>query len=287
MGSLASHFTRFIFFFPLGIRRLLSSSSLYVKNPVSFRSKPWYLSEPKWKNFDFYVLLITLPIASLSEFFFFLVFSGNHAHQFSYLQQSAVVSLFWVLVILIIVRESFDSFAIPENFVFIFAGISFLIDYMSMGQGVTGLGSVAYQLLGGLTLLCAGSCLYLAFRPVAFFAEFFLSSGLMFKGTWALQSGLSLYTDTFVFKGCDKIPISPAERIIEMKCVLEEDSLRGIALMNLLFIGHAMVVLITSFALFAVLSSKWNLRRGESGMLANLESDSMIQMRPLPEFEID
>ena len=60
-------------------------------------------------------------------------------------------------------------FAIPENFVFVFAGILFLIEYMLMGEGIVGLGSVVYELLGRLTLVCAGSCLYLSIRPVAFF----------------------------------------------------------------------------------------------------------------------
>uniref|UniRef100_A0A5B7BLD0 Uncharacterized protein n=1 Tax=Davidia involucrata TaxID=16924 RepID=A0A5B7BLD0_DAVIN len=288
MASLATHFSTFLFLCPLGVRRLLCSFSLYLKNPSLYRSKTWYFSEPRWKNFDFYTLLIALPIASFSDIFFFLTFSGHPTYRFAFLQQSAVVLLFWVLVILIIFRENFDSFAIPENFVFIFAGISFLIEYLMTGEGITGLGGVVYGLLGSLTLVCASSCLYLSIRPWAFFAEFLLSSGLLFKGTWALQVGLSLYTDTFALKGCDEIIMSLASGKTDVKCELEEDRLRGMALMNFLFIGHAIGILIVSFVLFGLLHRNRNLRCGEASgpLLAELESDTTL-MRPLPEFELE
>ena len=50
--------------------------------------------------------------------------------------------------------------------------------------------------LGGLTLVCAGACIYLAVKPLAFFAEFLLSCGLVFKGTWLLQVGFMWCTKT-------------------------------------------------------------------------------------------
>ncbi|KAL6971242.1 hypothetical protein U1Q18_030923 [Sarracenia purpurea var. burkii] len=288
MASLATHFSSFLFFFPLGIRRLLCSSSLYLKNPSLYRSKTWYFSEPRWKNFDFYALLIALPIASFSDMFLFLAFSGHPTLRFAFLHQSAVVFIFWVLVILIIFRESFDPFAIPENFIFIFAGISFLIDYMVMGEGITGLGGVVYDLLGKLTLVCAACCLYLSIIPASFSVEFLLSSGLVFKGTWALQIGLSLYSDTFALKGCGKISISPALGKTDLKCDLEEDRLRGIALMNLLFIGHAIVVFVASFVLVGLLCRDRNLRCGEASgsLLAQLEFES-THVRTIPEFELE
>jgi hypothetical protein len=75
---------------------------------------------------------------------------------------------------------------------------------IQIGKGITGVSGAVYDLLGALTLLCAGCCLYLSIKPLAFFAEFLLSAGLVFKGTWVLQTGLSLYTDVFGLKGCRK-----------------------------------------------------------------------------------
>ncbi|XP_010265041.1 PREDICTED: uncharacterized protein LOC104602881 [Nelumbo nucifera] len=171
---------------------------------------------------------------------------------------------------------------------FIFAGIAFLIEYSFVGKGFTGLGSHVYELLAGLTLVCAAACFYLSFRPTAFFAEVVLSSGLIFKGTWVLQAGLSLYTDTFSLKGCHKISLSRSLDKINEQCDLEEDSLRGVALMDLLFAWHAVLVLVMSFTLFGVLSCNRNLRCGEGAApsLADIDSESMLR-RPLPEFEVE
>ncbi|KAL5542340.1 hypothetical protein UlMin_010050 [Ulmus minor] len=278
MASLATHLSAFLFLFPTGLRRLLCSSSLYLKNPSLYRSKTWYFSEPRWKNLDLYALIIALPLSSFSEFFLFLTFSGPPTYSFAFFQQSAVVFLFWVLILLIIFRENVDPLYVNEGFVFVFAGISFLAEFSVIGKGITGLSGSVYDLLGALTLICAGCCLYLSVRPWAFFAEFLLSSGLIFKGTWILQSGLSLYTDTFALKGCQKISTVPANDGADVRCDLEEDGLRGVALMKLLFIGHAIGVFVLIFVLFGLLSSNRKLRFGEAGgpLLAELDSEIML-----------
>lgn len=285
MGSLATHFSAFLFFFPIGLRRLLCSSSVYLKNPSLYRSKTWHFTEPKWKNLDLFTLLIALPIASFSQIFFYLAFSGHPTYKFAFLQQSAVAFLFWVLLILIILKENLSPFLINESILFVFAGISFLIEYSVIGKGFTGLGGNVYALLGGLTLVCAASCIYLSIKPTAFFAEFLLCAALIFKASWVLQIGLSLYSDTFSIKGCHKVS-SQVNNI--WKCDLEEDSLRAVALMNLFFVGHAIGVLTLSFGMFGLLSCNRNLRCGEGSgpLLAELESESML-MRPLPEFELE
>ncbi|KAH7573181.1 hypothetical protein ACOSP7_006648 [Xanthoceras sorbifolium] len=286
MASLATNFTAFLFLFPLGLRRLLCSSSLYLKNPSLYRSKSWYFSDQKFKNIDLYFLIISLPIASFSEFFFFLTFSGHPTFKFSFFMQSALLFIFWVLILVILLRESFDSFIVNDSFVFLFAGASFILEYSMIGKGSTGVGGMVYELLGELTLVCASACLVLSIRPSAFFAEFFLSCGLVFKGTWLLQAGFSLYTDAYAFKGCSKITIPIANENVDVKCDLKEDGFRGVALVNLLFITHVIGVSIVSFLLFGLLSSYRNLRYGEASgpLLAQLEPDSML-MRP--EFELE
>ncbi|XWS39141.1 hypothetical protein CRYUN_Cryun18bG0024700 [Craigia yunnanensis] len=76
-----------------------------------------------------------------------------------------------------------DHFLFNESFIFIYAAIAFLVEYSVIGVGITGLGTVVYELLAQLTLLCAGSCLVLPVKPTAFFFEFLLSTGLVSKGT--------------------------------------------------------------------------------------------------------
>ncbi|XAR62686.1 hypothetical protein NMG60_11017534 [Bertholletia excelsa] len=286
MASLSTQISTFIVLFPLGIRRLLCISYLYLQNPSLYRSRTWYFSEKsRWRDFDIYALLIALPIAWFLDLLFSLIFSGDPTHKVTFLQHSVVILFFWMLVIVIVLRENFDHFSVPENFIFILAGVSFLVEYFMLGGGITGLGGAAYELLGGLSLLCGGCCLYLSIRPERFFAEFMLSSGMAFKGTWALQTGLSLYTDTFALKGCEKILIHLAQGKADVKCDLEEDRLRGIALMNLLFIGHAVVVLTASFVLFGVLCSNRSLNCEEATgpLLVKPEAES-VELCIVPEF---
>lgn len=288
MASLATHLSASLFLVPIGVRRLLCSSSLYLNNPSLYRSKTWYLSEPKWKNFDLYSLILLLPIAAFSEFFLFLAFSGNPTYRFAFSQQSAAIFFFWALAILIILRENVDPLLVSESFIFVFAGIAFLVDYSVAGNGITGLAGAFYHISGGLTLLCACSCLYLSMKPSAFFAEFLLSSGLTFKGTWLFQVGLSLYTNAFALKGCRAMLVLPATGDAFVHCDLEEDGLRGIALMNLIFIGHVFLVLILGLGLIGLLSSNRKFRCGEGSgpLLAELGPQTML-IRSSPEIEME
>ncbi|XP_027365500.1 uncharacterized protein LOC113872271 [Abrus precatorius] len=289
MASLATHFSASVLFIPIGLRRLVSSSSLFLQNPSHFRSKLWYFSDQNFKNFDLYALLIALPIASFSELFIFFSFSGHPNYRFSFIHQSLTLLAFWVLIILIIVREFMGTSLVNESFVFVFGGAVFLMEYSVMGKGVSGLAGVLYGFLGGLTLVCAGSCIYLSVKPSAFFAEFLLCSGMVFKGTWLLQAGFSLYTDAFGLKGCQKVSfLEPQKESLDVHCDLVEDSLRGVALMHFLFTVHAIVVMILGVGVFGVLASNRSMRCGEARgpLLAELESTG-TRMRALPELEMD
>ncbi|KAL0414256.1 UNVERIFIED_CONTAM: hypothetical protein Sradi_1627300 [Sesamum radiatum] len=251
MASLAAHFTASLFLCPLGVRRLFCSVSLYLRNPSLYRSRIWYLSEPKWKNFDLYTLLLVLPIASLSHIFIFLAFSESPTYRFSFLQQSLVIFLFWAILILVIFKESLDLCLVPDGFIFIFAGIAFAIESYMSGRGVVGLGGAVYGFLGGLA---------------------------------AFVRGLLL-----VFVGCDKISgqtLAKAE--IDVKCELQDDMWRGMVLMNLVFIVHVILVMTTSFVLFGLLHRNRDMRWGQGGGLlpAELGSESML-MHPLPELEME
>ncbi|KAK6138759.1 hypothetical protein DH2020_027496 [Rehmannia glutinosa] len=201
MASLATHFTASLFLCPLGIRRLLCSVSLFLKNPSLYRSK------------------ICLG--------------------FGYFERK------------------FGSFSLPESFVFLFAGIAFLVEFYMTGRGVVGLGGWVY--------------------------------GLVLKGTWVLQVGLSLYTDAFGFKGCHKISgVTLAKGDADIKCELEDDMWRGIVLMNFLFVGHVIVVMFAGFVLFGLLNRYTNMRCGETSglLLAEIGSEGML-MHPLPELEME
>lgn len=291
MASLATHFAAFLLLFPTGVRRLLSSSSLYLSNPSLFRSKPWFFSSaPKSHAFDLYFLLIALPISSFSQFFLFLTFSGPSTFRFAFFQQSFTLFLFWILLLFILLREYIESSVIKEGIVFTLVGITFLIELSFTGRGISDVGvtGAVYGLLGKLTLLCALCCIYLALKPTAFWAEFALSCGLVFKGLWSLQAGLSLGTDAFAPKGCQKLRVVPGQGSAGVKCDLQEDGLRGVALMNLLFAGHSVLVFAVGLVSFGVSSCSRGSRSGDASgpLLAQLESEA-APIRQIHELELE
>lgn len=193
-----------------------------------------------------------------------------------------------MFLILIVVKESFDLYAILDSLVYSFAGVCFGVEFLMNGKGLVGLSGDMYGHLGELAFACAGCCLCLAVKPSYFFVEFLFSSVLVLKGTWVLQVGLSLYTDMFSPDGCENVLVGLSKGKNDVKCDLEENMLRGTALMNLLFIMHVIVVMIMSFGLFALLNRNQRMRCGDSSgpLLAQVGSEGVL-MRPLPELEIE
>ncbi|KAL9672261.1 hypothetical protein QQ045_028511 [Rhodiola kirilowii] len=260
-SSLASHLCAFLFFFLIGVRRLVAFFSLYLKNSHhhQFRSKPWYLfHSSSTPCFDLYILLITIPVASFSDLYLFL---SIPPHRFHFLHHQAIFTFFWLLLLLILLTQHHTQHSpplllLPDTFLFLFAFAAFLVDYYFIinNNDDVSVSSVVYNLSGVLSLLCAASCIYLSVCPYSFLAEFALSAGLVFKGTWVMQAGLNLNSDVFGFKGCQKIVTGQMSDVI-VKCDLQEDTLRAVALIDLLFVCHSIGILVATFALFAFLSA--------------------------------
>lgn len=209
-------------------------------------------------------------------------------YRFSFLMQSLVIFFFWVLLVFIIVKESFDLYAILDGLVYSFAGVCFGVEFLMNGKGLVGLSGDMYGHLGELAFFCGCCCLCLAVKPCCFFVEFLLNSVLVLKGTWVLQVGLLLYTDTFSLDGCESLLVELGKGKNDLKCDLDENKLRGTALMNLLFVVHVIVVMIMSFGLFALLNRNKRMRCGDTSgpLLAQVGSEGVL-MRPLPELEIE
>ena len=145
-----------------------------------------------------------------------------------------------------------------------------------------------YGLLGLLSLLCGVCSLYLAINPASFWAEFLLSSGLVFKGTWVLQIGVSLYTDTFGFEGCGL----RAENLSLVVCELKEDELRAVALARLMFVWHSGLVLglgLVSFGLLSLCQRRRSRLGGDQdgSLLSQLEAETAVTRNGTAELEME
>ncbi|KAL2344822.1 hypothetical protein Fmac_006107 [Flemingia macrophylla] len=129
----------------------------------------------------------------------------------------------------------------------------------------------------------------MAVKPSTFFAEFSLSSGLVFKAAWLMQVGFSLYTDVFGLKECEKITfLGPHKESVDVRCDLDQDSLRGVALMQFLFTVHAIGVMVFVVGVFGMFGANKSMRYGEArgSLLAEIQSASSW-VQGIPELEME
>lgn len=217
-----------------------------------------------------------------------MTFSGKPAYQFTFSQHGAVLLLFWVILVSVILRESFDLFVVHDNLMLLLSGVAFLAEYAVMGEGYTGIAGRVYGLLGVLTFICGASCIAISFKPQAFFADVVLSLCIVFKGTWVLEAGLLLFSDGFVPNGCHKMTVMQGNETGDLQCDLEDDRMRGLALVDLSFVGHAIGIFIFNVVLFGALFKIQKLRYGGGSCTsaAEVESESVL-VRSLPEYEIE
>ncbi|XP_008796348.2 uncharacterized protein LOC103711836 [Phoenix dactylifera] len=260
MGSLAGHNWAFVFLFPIGIRRLWSSLSLHARSPPpSFRSRPWYLSpDHNLRNADLYALLLALPVAAIANL---LVAAPLRA---------AAAALFWLLLILLPLAPRLP---LPDELAFLLAALAFLADLAlsPISPSAPALDARARDLSSLPTLVCAAACLALAARPAAIAADVALSLGIAFKGSWALQAGLALFA--LPPRGCLRAAAG-------LECELEEDRLRGVALLDLLFAGNAVGIAAACVGIFWAVTRSINRSAEAEAMMA------WLMMNP-PDLELD
>lgn len=104
----------------------------------------------------------------------------------------------------------------------------------------------------------------------------------MLKGTWVLQAGLLLFSDAFAPGGCGRMA---ADGDRDVRCVLEEDRMRAVAMVDLLFVVHVVGVVVV------VLGVLWLHRAlGQGNGFASISgqgrSDGVLE-RSEPEFDFD
>lgn len=278
MGSLPAHIgAAVLLLLPAGLRRLYSSAAHHLRSPSPSPSLPWYLSPSKPLNLDLYALLLLLPLSSFSYLFLSLSLSTL---RLPLLHHSALLFLFWLLPLLVALRRHLP---LPHPLLFLLAAAAFLLDYASASSvGCTGVAARAYRLLAATTLACAAACLALAARPAAFFADVALSAGVVLKGTWLLQAGLLLFSDAFAPGGCGRMTAGGDRDVV---CVLEEDRMRGVAMVDLLFVLHVVGVVVV---VLGVLWLHRGLGRGNglASMAEEGQSDGLL-MRSEPAFDFD
>uniref|UniRef100_A0A0C9QMM4 TSA: Wollemia nobilis Ref_Wollemi_Transcript_21991_1084 transcribed RNA sequence n=1 Tax=Wollemia nobilis TaxID=56998 RepID=A0A0C9QMM4_9CONI len=292
MGSLIGHVAASLILCTAGIRHLACSFSSYAKSPRQYTGKPWYLLGNRWKNVDLWILLLSLPIAAICQVLWFFTSQSltNPAYRVAHLDQVAVLVGFWVTALALFLSRRTEILPVGEELVFFIEGIAFVVEWMALASKEgAGLEAKCYNLLGWVIVVCGSSCLVLACRPGipgSLWAEVGLGGGLTLQGTWLLQSGLTLLTTLLMPQGCHR---SSAHTVVQ--CVSAEEERRAVALLDLAFICHTLVVLILGIFLCWAVAHNHGLIFPKDGdytpiSAADTELDH-IQMQPLPKFDIE
>lgn len=103
------------------------------------------------------------------------------------------------------------------------------------------------------------------------------------QGLWELQTGLSLYVEAFIPEGCHKLldVVSGVEG--STKCDLDESRLRAVAILDLVFVVHAMFVVIIVMLTYALVAKTVGMKRLGSyeALPTNAADSNHIQMKAL------
>lgn len=200
------------------------------------------------------------------------------------LQQLLMLFFFVGALLLTLISETTPALLLPHDANFLLLGVAFCIECFVVLRSASDpqltLESESFHIQASLAAVTALTCFLLAWRPASFLVSIIFSSSLTLQGSWLLQLGFSLYADRFLPEGCHRLSTGYTQ------CDVDAAKQRAVALMDLAFIIHVLVVVFVYAVIHAIalLASRGNgHRRNSSGYEAvdiNGESDH-LQMKPL------
>eukprot|EP00252_Welwitschia_mirabilis_P020553 TRINITY_DN5064_c0_g1_i1.p1 TRINITY_DN5064_c0_g1~~TRINITY_DN5064_c0_g1_i1.p1 ORF type:complete len:287 (-),score=8.90 TRINITY_DN5064_c0_g1_i1:286-1146(-) len=286
MGSLHLFIIASFLLISAGIRHLACSISSRLKSSCQYSARPWYFSDQNKKNFDIFIILLLLPIGAFSEIYSYFTWNGTATVAVSFLDQAVLLFAFWIICIFIFMIRNSETLAFAAELIFFAAGFVFLLESLVVKRGVSGLEFEWYNRLSFISLICAASCFILAFNLNVFLAELGLGWGLVLQGTWILQTGLSLFIPLFIPRGCHRLSEKPANGESPVLCTLDEETLRAVALIDVLFICYSFFVLLCTVAV--LLLSVRNQNGKKEGHYSPISMDTNhVQMLPVSKVGIE
>ncbi|GAB4848602.1 hypothetical protein Ancab_003308 [Ancistrocladus abbreviatus] len=281
----------------LGIYHLVHTvHNFLLKSPRDYSAKPFYpLSLPSSR---FRLLPLYLTIAALFFAFIHQTVISTYAdpllkghtpvHRFTSLQSAGVIFLFLLLSLLLLLSESSSLLLpFPSDLFFGLASAFFYLQYsVSTAQAqvqTSDLQAKCDSNSARISALSSLLCLILACIPRLFIAEVGLGASVVLRGLWALQTGLSLYVEAFIPEGCHRLldVVSGVEG--STKCEIDESKLRAVAILDLAFVVHVMIVMVILFLLYAVISKIVGVSRrfGPYEALPTTADSNHVQLKTL------
>lgn len=286
----------------LGLYHLISATLTYLKSHhSSYSAKSFHPFPPpspsssRLRDLQLYLIVLSLLVAFTHQLIVSsetdpLVKGHTPVHRFISLQSAAVLFLFLILAIFLLLSESCFLPSFPTDLIFGLASVLFFMQYSVSAAAasvqISDLEGKCDAVSARISAVTALLCLILAFQPRAFVADVGLGAAICLQGLWVFQTGLSLYVDAFIPEGCHRLldVVDGVEG--STKCDLEESKFRAVAILDLIFLVHVMVVVFIVMITYAGVAKCVGIRRwGSYDALPNTtsppENNSVIQMKAL------
>lgn len=263
----------------VSVWHLICSCKSYLRSPALFYAKTWQPCS-RVRHGELYAELVAMVGATVYQAIALSSLQKGSTAQILALQQLVMLLFFMAALLLILISEATLALPLPQDANFLLLGIAFWVEwfviYRSSSDPQLALEHESFHILAALAALSASACFLLAWRPHSFLVSITFSSSLSLQGTWLLQLGFSLYSEIFLPEGCHRLSSKSTQ------CDVEAAGLRAVALMDLAFVIHVLVVVFVFALVYAIVSRGVGYRRngGYEGVDTNGDSEH-LQMRPL------
>lgn len=273
MGTLVGHVASSLVLVLVGLWHLVSLFTNFMKSPRDYVAKAWHPVHwlpRRGKHAELYFLVLFIPLAvfyelGISTSFRPVVDGAIPKNRVSSFEHTTTLVMFWMYAVIVLVSDTTAVLPLPTDASFLFASIAFGLEWISLSHQAarnTGLESQCNLLLAYVAALCAVCTGLLALRPKLFLVDLVLCMGIILQGTWLFQIGLFLYVENYIPEGCHYQLDLPTGIDGSTQCDVEISHIRAVALMNLAFNFHVILVLLVSVLVFAVVAKLHGPRRG-------------------------
>ncbi|KAL3644070.1 hypothetical protein CASFOL_012002 [Castilleja foliolosa] len=280
-----------------GLYHLISTTRNHLKSPREYTAKPYHPVHshrfPFLRHSQLLLIILCLFIALIHRLFISsyadpLLKGRTPVHLFTSLHSAAVILAFILLAVALLLSDATSLLPLPSDLFFAIASALFFLQYSlstsSSAVQTSDLQAHCVSVSATISALTSVLCLTLAVQPRLFVADVALGASFCLQGLWALQTGLSLYVDAFIPEGCHKLldVVSGIEG--STKCDLEDSKLRAVAILDLVFVLHVLIVLLIFLVVYSVLAKSLGIRSrfGSYESLPNTAVDSNhIQMKAI------
>uniref|UniRef100_A0A7N0UC57 Uncharacterized protein n=1 Tax=Kalanchoe fedtschenkoi TaxID=63787 RepID=A0A7N0UC57_KALFE len=279
MGSLIGHAASGLFFFLSGLWHLYSNVKLYLLQPNSFKSLPWF---PTAK---FRYLELSLIILATSLYLVFELFVGpsNHhpfdkdgTNQLRNFQHSSTFMSFLVYAVFAILLDRVKPNNVSYGLTELLAGLAFSLQLFNSRLRSTdhaGVEGQYHMFLRPLIAVSLATTLTGIARPNSFLVSFVRSASLLFQGSWLMVTGFMLWTPQLIAKGCF---INNENGQLVVRCHGSKALQRARSLVNLQFSWFLISMASAAMSLYLLMVKQYS---GERSEYRTMKSDKLLDER--------